>query len=226
MAFGDVKGTFSNNAASITNPFVASTLISGSASVAVGDLIYAVINQQTALTATACADNLGNTYTATNAGVDSGTSTGRAWYSRVTTAGTLTGPSFTATASANNVTACAVIFEGPFTDPPIDANPANVSDIASPFTGPATGTLAQADELVVAWGAAAGSAVWTATSPNVKQVEVASAALVKSVIGSQVVAATTSVQPEWTGTNPADDTLGTTSFKKAFNRNPGMFAVL
>src|SRR5688572_1928328 len=135
MAFGDVKGTFTANAVSITNPFVAA----GSVAVVVGDLIFAVINQQTALTATACADNLGNTYTATNAGVDSGTSTGRAFYSRVTVAGTITFVRFTTTASANNVTGVAVSFEGPFTSPPIDANPANVSDVASPFTGPATG---------------------------------------------------------------------------------------
>lgn len=225
MAFGDIKGTFSGNAASITNPFDAATLISGSGAVVVGDLIYAVCNQQTALTVTACTDNLGNTYTATNAGVDSGTSTGRAFYSRVTVAGTITFVRFTTTASANNVTACAVLFEGPFKAPPIDTNPANASDAASPFTGPATGTLAQAEELVVAWGAAAGAAVWTATSPNVKRVEVASAALVKSVIGSQVVAATTSVQPVWTGTNPTDNTLGTTSFAQDLSQplTPSLF---
>ena len=46
--------------------------------------------QQTSLTVTAVTDNLGNTYSATNAGSDNGNITGRAFYSRVTVPGTLT----------------------------------------------------------------------------------------------------------------------------------------
>src|SRR5687767_1058080 len=123
MAFGDVLGTFSVAANSITNP----TDATGTATVAVGDLVYCVLVQQTALTVTAVTDNLGNTYTATNAGNDAGAVTARAFYSRVTVGGSLTTLSAAATASANNVVFIGVAFQGPFIAPPIDANPANTT---------------------------------------------------------------------------------------------------
>ena len=89
MAFGGLRTgtqpTGGNN--SIPNPLPAS----GSVVVSIGDLIVAVIAQQTALTVTAVTDNLGNTYTAQNAGtLVSTTISGRMFYSRVTVAGTLT----------------------------------------------------------------------------------------------------------------------------------------
>jgi hypothetical protein len=84
MAFGSLKGTLSGSATSIGTSLAAT----GSVSVAVGDLVYAVLAEQTTITSTACADNLSNSYTAVSAGLDAGTTvTGRAWYSRVTTRG-------------------------------------------------------------------------------------------------------------------------------------------
>jgi hypothetical protein len=86
MAFGDHKGSLTASVASVTNP----TNLTGSVLVAVADLIFVCFSQQTALTATAASDNLGNSYTAVNAGTDAGNATIRCFYSLVTAAGTLT----------------------------------------------------------------------------------------------------------------------------------------
>lgn len=212
MAFGGLKGTLTGNANSITNPFAAT----GSVAVVVGDLVYAVLGQQTALTVTACSDNLGNTYTATQVGLDAGTSTGRAFRSRVTVAGTLTSVSATTTASANDVAFLAAVIEGPFELVPQDANPTNIStDITSPFTCPATGVLGQDREVVIAWGAAASGTAWAATSPNLLAGNVANATNIKVAIGYQAVTATTAVTPAFTAAaNPGSCVLGTTSFRR------------
>jgi len=95
-----------------------------------------------------------------------GTITGRAYYVRVTTAGTLTSVSAVTTASNNNYVFNAVAYAGPFLSSPLDQAPANnTGDVTSPFTCPATGTLTQADELVVCWGNRTGNAstAWSAT---------------------------------------------------------------
>lgn len=215
MAFGDLLGTFTVAQNSITNPTAAS-LVTGSGAVAVGDLVVAVLGEQTALTVTAVDDNLGNTYAAQNAGTDGGTITGRMFYSRVTNAGTISSISATCSASADNVAMVAAIFDGPFAVSPIDANPANNNntDNASPFTCPATGTLAQADELVVAWMCGQSNATWLATSPNLKATQVVSQSVADTILGYQVVASTSTVSPEFTGTNPSASVQGTASFKK------------
>lgn len=212
MAFGGLKGTLVGAANSITNPIDAT----GSVVVAVGDLVFGVIGEQTSLTAGTVTDNLGNTYAATQAGTDAGTSTGRAYYSRVTVAGTLTAVHFAATASTDNVAVVAAVIEGPFVTSPLDANPTNItSDITSPFTCPATGTLAQASEVVMAWGVATGSTVWAATSPNLLATQQATQSVLHTVVGYQAVAATTTVSPAFTAaSNPTDAVLGTASFKQ------------
>ena len=72
MAFGDQKaiGVAALTGASIgaSNPIAIQT----PPVVAVGDLVVALMAQQTALTASGCTDNLGNTYVAQNAGTLSG----------------------------------------------------------------------------------------------------------------------------------------------------------
>jgi hypothetical protein len=228
MAFGDLKGTLQGGATSVTNPLVAA----GSVSVAVGDLIFGGRFEQTALTATTCTDNLGNTYTAVNAGSDAGTTTARCFYSRATVAGTLTAVNFAGTASANNGVVLAAVIEGPFATPPIDANPANViNDNTTPFTGPATGTLAQAIEVVMCAIAHTGNVTLTGSGSNTKTHQLNTATILTAALGRQVTAATTSVQPAWTSSGATTDSVYVTaSFKQgaaaAFNRNPTMFAVL
>lgn len=167
-AFGDLIGTLAGSGVSVTDPSDAT----GSVVVAVGDLIVAQFAEENDLTVTAVTDNLSNTYTAQNAGTDAGAVTGRVFYSRATNAGTLTAVHFDTTASNNNWAAVAAVFAGDFASPPIDANASNsTSDVTSPFTCPATGTLAQADELIVAWGVANQTDAWAATSPNLLAVQ-------------------------------------------------------
>lgn len=216
MAQGDLKGTKTGNAASIPNPFVIST--GTDIAVQVGDLLVALCGQQTALTVTACADNLGNTYTAQNAGTDAGAITGRMFWSVATVGGTLTQFSFTTTSSTNNVAGAGAVFEGPFlanaSQP--DANPANNNntDNTSPFTCPATGTLAQAREQVIAWMVGDTNNVWSATSPNLKAAQSTSAALANAIIGYQTVSSTTTLSPAFTSAASTTVSVqGTVSFK-------------
>lgn len=208
--FAKVKGTLQVAVNSVLNPTVAT----GSVVVAVGDLIVATFAEQTALTVTAVTDNLGNTYTAQNAGLDAGTVSGRAFYSRVTAGGTLTQVNFAATASANNAVGLAVGYAGPFLAPPIDANPALVEDITSPFASPATGTLTSVPSLVVGWCCNGAAGAWAPAVPMLEQIELVTQAVLTSRIGSWRVDVTTTVTPGWTGTNPTDSVLGTMSFRK------------
>lgn len=213
MAFGDLKGTLSAAAAAVT----ATNSVTGSVSVAVGDLVFLTFGQQANLRATTVVDNLGNTYTATNAGTDAGNITGRSYYSPVTVAGTLTSIDVSVSATSNDDWAgFAAVIEGPFQAAPLDKNIANASnDLTSPFTCPATGALTQADEVIIAWMTSDGNAVWLATSPNLKAGQVANSTTIKAIVGYQAVSATTTVSPEFTGTNPGFSVLGTSTFMKA-----------
>lgn len=212
FVFGDLTGTLQANANSITNPFAAT----GSVAVSVGDLVVSLLVEQTNLTETGVTDNLGNSYTAQNAGTDAGAVTARLHYSIVTVAGTLTQVRAAATASSDDAVHIAAVFKGPFTA--IDANVANItSDITTPFTCPSSGTLVQAAELVIGWGAANQSTTWTATSPNTLALQLANSTTIKGIIGYQTVAATTAVAPVFArsgGSNPTQAILGTLSFKK------------
>jgi hypothetical protein len=203
------SGMLIGNTATIPNPFP--TTANG-AMVITGDLIYAVITQETNNTVTAMTDNLGNTYTACNAGSDVGAITGRAYYTIVTVPGLLTSVSATVTASSNNAILLAQAFQGPFSG--IDANPANVgSDITSPYVGPSTGTLSQAAELLVAWATRPDSVSLVAVSPLVSIGQTASASVIRTQLSYQVLAATTSVAPSWTSSSDPGQLLsGATSF--------------
>ena len=215
MAFGDIKGTKTGTLTSITASFPCST--GTSFAVVVGDLIVAACAEQTAMTVTACADNLGNTYAAIGAGADAGTVTGRAFYSRITNAGTISSVTFTATASNNNCVGLAVGFEGPFAVSPLDKAPtAIINDNTTPYTCPATGALAQADEKIVNLIVHNGAPTFTATAPNLKAVELATATVLKAALGHQTVTSTASVTPAWTSSaTPTVSGYGTASFKRA-----------
>lgn len=210
MAQGDQRGSaLTASLASVANP----TNLSGSvAGVAVGDLIFGVFAQQTNLTATdTITDNLGNTYSFVNAGTISTSVSIRCFYSRVTNAGTLTQIQVPATASTNDCSAAAVVIEGPFVAPPLDANPANATDGTTPFDCPATGTLAQANEVVMAAIAIASNQTPSVTSPSVDAGGVARNNA-SCRVSRRTVSATTTVTPQFTGTN-ANAAETTASFK-------------
>jgi len=207
MAFGSLKGTLTASVNSVTNP----TNATGSVFVQPGDLIWVTFGQQTTLTATGVTDNLGNTYSAVNAGTDIGTVTQRCFYSRVTVPGTLTTVSVAAAASTNDASCSVDVIQGPFLVNPLDANPANTSDATTPFTCPATGTLAQADEVVMAGISNAATQTFAATSPSLIGATV-SRANISTGNSRRVVSATTTVTPEFTGTS-AVAVQTTASFK-------------
>lgn len=224
MAVGDLVGTLTGNGGSVLNPSVAS----GSVSVAIGDLVFGVMGQQTNLTVTAVTDNLGNTYVATNAGTDPGTPTGRAFWSIATVAGTLTAVNFAATASANNYAVAAAVITGPFmlnaSQP--GPNPANGSDAASPFLCPATGALPQPNCVVMSWlsNSFSGTAI-TATSPTLLALS-ANNTSVQVSIGYQKTSDGATVAPAFTaGSNPTTQITGTTAFRLAFQQQASMFDV-
>lgn len=193
----------------------------GTVNVVAGDLIFVVFCQQTTLTATAVTDNLGNTYTAQNAGTDAGAVTGRGFYSVVTVPGVLLSVIVAATASSNDWCGLALVLNGPVTA--IDTNPANITtDVTSPYTCPATGTLAQAEEIIIAWGVANYNVLWTATSPNRLGVNLNQSTLIKGALGYQAVNATTTVSPVFAAaSNPTQSVLGTCSFKRDMTQHPG-----
>ncbi len=212
MAFGDQKGSaLTGSENSIPNPIVAA----GSVSVAVGDLVVGIVSQQTNLTATTTiTDNLGNTYSFVNAGLDSGTITGRCFYARVTVAGTLTAVNVPTSSSTNDASIVAAVIEGPFQVSPLSSSPPGMAtDSTTPFDCPSSGTLDKADAVVVGFIAYGGNATVAATSPDVLAGTVARANA-SSGLSKRVVSATTAVAPQFTGTS-ATCTVGTAAFLKA-----------
>jgi hypothetical protein len=213
MAFGVLitNGTGTLTGASIGASNAIS--INGGTGVAVndGDFIFVAVGEQTALTASACTDNLGNTYTSPT-GTLATTISGKVFYSVSRKRGTLTTVTVTATSSANDFAMCAAIFGGGYDIPPANSSPANISnDITTPYTCPTTGTLTQAINLVIGWAAHnAGAVNWTGSAVTVQiQANRLNAA---AVIASVVTAVTTAVVPAFTGTAPTNDVLGTFSF--------------
>ncbi len=213
MPIGALKGTLSAAISNITNPVSAT----GSVVVAIGDLVYFMLAEQTNLTVTTVSDNLGHSYTALNAGTDAGALSGRAYYVIVTTAGTLTSIDATTTASNDNCVVIAAVIAGPFlASGALDANPANdTTDTTSPFTCPATGTLGQGYEVVMCWGVRDTNSAFTATAPNLLALNLATQAVLTAAVGYQAVLSTGSVAPQFAGSSATTIVLGTSSFKLA-----------
>jgi hypothetical protein len=211
MAQGDQRGAaLTASAASITNP----TNLTGSvANVAVGDLVFGVLGQQTALTAGGTVtDNLGNTYAYVNAGTDAGTCSIRCFWSRVTTGGTLTQISVPATASTNDVSGAACVIEGPFQVSPLDANPANTTDGTTPHACPPTGAMTQEPQVVMAACVVASNVTLTADGSATKTGGVARAN-VSCAISKQTVNSTSTVTPSFSNGAAANAGQTTASFK-------------
>jgi hypothetical protein len=212
--FGGLRGALEVSAASVTNPLTASGSVAG---VSVYDLIVVLFGEATNLTVTAITDNLGNTYSAVDAGFSSGW-TNRAFYALVTPghAGTLTSVSATTTASSDDALMVVGVFEGPFAVSPLDAAPAQVADNSSPFVTPSTGTLAQADELILAWdsGTFNSAASPSAASPFTKLAEITLSLETLSLF-STVVSSTSSVSTQFTSLLlGSGNIVGIASFKK------------
>jgi hypothetical protein len=204
-----LRGSLSGGAASITNPIVAS----GSVALEKGDLIIAVLGEQTALTVTAVTDNLGNSYTAQNAGTDAGTVSGRMFRAIAAARGTLTSVSFAATASADDASCVAAVFRGPFEN--IDINAANVTnDTTNPLSSNSTGTLSTGRQLAVGWiaGAFSTSGLDTASGFSVAASQRQSTAI-ETMISYKVVSDNSALTADFTGAGTiGNNVIGVATF--------------
>ncbi len=219
MAFGDL---ITNGTGSLTGASIGASNaipINGGTGVTVvlGDLVVAVLAEQTSLTASGTTDNLGNTYTASNSGTLTGAAiSGRMYYSTVDKPGTLTTVTMTATSSAHDFSCVAAVYRGLFATSVLDTNIANATtDITSVFTCPATGTRNQASDLIIGWAAANNNGADTSSGNYTVAVD-APRLNAHACIAHRVVTTTADDSPTIaSGTNPANQVLGTTSFRQA-----------
>ena len=142
---GTVIGGLMRNVISNTSTALATY---GACYVEVGDLVVASW-MSTNNILTGVSDNLGNTYSEINSGSSSGDTFFRLFYSRVTTAGWLTNVEYASTSTSSRKMCVVGVFKGPFKNSPLDVHPSNATDTSTPYVCPASGTLAQTNELVV-----------------------------------------------------------------------------
>lgn len=109
------------------------------------------------------------------------------------------------------------VHEGPFAASPLDTNPAVVRDATSPHVSNSTGTLSQADELMIGYAGSTNGVTWTSTSPRTESREDASGTgsnTVSTSLQYRVVSATTALTASFeTGSNQNQD-VGVATFKK------------
>jgi hypothetical protein len=209
--YGQAKTGECSNAIKST---ATSMTCSGLAAV-VDDLIVVVVADQKGGTAPTVADDGSNSYTA----LTTGTNTVRcqAWYSRITTAmGTITVTMPNTNASA---AVAAYRFSGSLSTP-LDTNPAMTNDSTSPYTGPLSGTLAQANEILAGYYCLAGpggdtTAASTNSTAIVRGASTGGSAGTNSmaVVSYQFQSATTSVQASITNSTNRTGITGTATFK-------------
>jgi hypothetical protein len=212
MAFGGFKGSFTGSSGNIGTSLAAT----GSVAVVAGDLVFGVLFESNGMSMSACADNLGNTYTLF-AGTDAGLATAVCAYATVTKPGTLTTITATTNGGVNDGVFDCIVMEGPFDLSPADKHPTDISnDITTPYLSAATGTLSMPQQVVIAWASSGGAAVWAVASPFTLQSQHAIASTGSVRLATQTVSSTASVAAaSWTGTAAADDVLGIASFKAA-----------
>lgn len=221
MAFGDLRGTLSAGATSVTaNDIRATGSVSG---VAVGDLIVflsAVVSSTANPFDHFSTDNLGNTYN-TIQDTNDGSLRYISKYAISTSSGTITVVTEAgySGSSGDDYASVAAIFEGPFDS--LDKNITPLVDRTSPFTSDNTGTLTQANELSVSFLATTrGQTDTAAASPDTLAINKASGAddtagSVNSAIGYRVVSSTSSISSAFTNSGSIFNGLvGIATFKK------------
>lgn len=210
---GTPKTTATNNAKA-----TGTTLTLGPVTVTAGDIIVVLFGDQVGGSAPTINDDIGgNTWTALT-GPTTNTARISKWYCIVTNGGSMTvtvtfGSSANARAGALGAWDSSI-----FGASPLDANPANANDSTSPYDCPATGTLAQADELVLGFCSRASNAALVAGGSELGIIEAHSSgsggagANISVGLTYRKVTATTSIQPQMTGSSVAG-VAGTASFK-------------
>ena len=196
----------------------ATTLVFAAVTTAVGDVVVVTFSDQVDGTAPTIADNFTNTWTA----LTGGTNTVRmsTWYAVIASgkSGSMT-VTITFQSSANSRAGCLAGFVN-MTATPLDKNPAATNDSTSPYDGPSSGTLTQADELVIGYCAMAGpNGDTTGTTTEDALITLATTggqagSNSRAALTYRAVNATTAVVPEMTNTT-ADRAgiTGTATFK-------------
>lgn len=209
---GTPKTTASNNAKA-----TGTTLALGPVTVAAGDIIVALFGDQVGGSAPTIADNIGgNTWTALT-GPNTNTARISKWYCIVTNGGSMTA-TVTFGSSANARAGVLGVWDASaFAASPLDKDIANANDSTSPYDCPATGTLAQADEIVLGFCSRASNAALSAGGSELGIIEghsTGGSAGTNISVGLtyRKVTATTSIQPQMTGSSVAG-VVGTASFK-------------
>lgn len=216
MAFGDLRGSFEAGSTSPGTGFAAT----GSIALSVGDLIVVAYGGRANGLTVTFNNNLSLTFTALASGDASANARPvYAAYHRVTAGATLTSVTTSHASNTGDMALCVAVFEGVFDAAPLDKNPALLSDATTPFTSNLSGTLSQADELVVGYqGQGNGTADGGYGASGSFTVAVDESTGTGSNTGScaifrQLVAATTSIAAAVTGTSQTA-TVGVATFKK------------
>lgn len=219
MAFGDLLDTKSNTS---TNPGT-SIAFSAAMTVAVGDLVVVGVAVRGGPSTESLADDLLNVWTVLT--TDTGTQQIRTYWSIITNAGSMT-VTFTMASTTGDTVIIGARFEGPFAASPLDVNPASTTDTTTPFDCPATGTLSQADELIVTFlGGGNGKTDILASSPLTLALNVASGTGANTecgAMGYKVVSSTSTTTPQFTavsGNFSSSARQNLASFKKAVATN-------
>jgi hypothetical protein len=162
-AIGDCIGLFGDGFRAVSG----NGSLTGFCTVAVGDVVVVVWGGliSTPTNFSAASDNLGNSYTMVTGDTDAGGNGVRAAYSIVTVAGNLT--TITATRAGTEASCFqAAVFKGPATALDVTVAAADIAS-ATPISWGATGTLAQADELIIAYSGDHAARLYTPVSPSV-----------------------------------------------------------
>lgn len=198
-----------------------------------GQLVYcALMTNNAAMSSVAVSDTLSNTWTPLNA-----TSAGSGllmfpFFASVgtgTKGGAASTVTFTYTSSASRKAVGCIAFDGVETSSPQDANPANTTDSTSTYNTNATGTLAQANEIVIAPFVLAHNAeTITCASPTGTDTGVAAVTSAGSATTNvdfrfcyTLVAATTTLTPAATSGTNRTGLQGVATFKIRGNATPG-----
>lgn len=201
---------------SCTGSTTGTTCVTGSFQVRQNEMAVCVFGDRVAGSAPTIADTLGNTWTL----LTGATSTIRttAWGSPITVGGS-TAVTFTFGSSAAKRAGVCASYHSPITSVPQDKNPAAATDGTSPYTSTTSGTLAQANEIVVGYLCTSRPssdtyAAGTGYTDSSGFIGTTGGNDVTCELEHQIVTATTSLTATWTDSTNGASVEGIVTFKQ------------